>query len=1175
MNFYVQTSKAVPSFLLRLLLFHCLIGAQAAQNTSVGVVIDVNSETGKQQRRAMEIAAQNFNNHSNTQNIVLFFRDSGTNPLQAASAAEELITKEKVKVIIGMETWQEAALVADLGTKAQVPIISFSAPPVVPPLMQLRWPFLIQMAKNQAAHLNCIADIIHAYSWQKVIAIYEDNPYSGDSGMLSLFSEALQKVNSQIEYRLVLPSFTSLSDPKGAVLDELLKLLPLKSRVFIVLQASLPMVTHLFREAKKVGFLEKDSAWIINEGITSMLDSVNKSVLSSMQGTLGIKTYYSTSSSAYIQLQENFKAKHTETVGSKPGSDALLAYDSITVVTKALEKMNTNSSSSKVFLEEMLSMSANFNEERNLSDIPVLRVINVVHENYMELDFWTPKLKFAGSLEILKDREKRGDHAIKHLTGLVVWPGGLSSVDPQPPNGWRVPTNENPLKVAIPMNPAFDSFLKKDSPNHYNGFCIALFHAVREILSDKYFGLPYVFYPFNESYDSLLLKVINESHDAIVGDVTILSNRSKDVSFTQPYTESGLSLIFPAETDGSAWLFTKPFSWEMWIATIAILIYTTFIIWFLEHHLNPDFGRGSLKTQISTSLWFALNSLYFAHTISKCIPYNLKLVEENINRNSARVVVGVWLFLVFVLTSSYTASLSSLLTVKRLKSGRDIEWLKQNSLSVGCDNSSAFVKNYLVNVYNFSPQQVVEVDGEHDIVDKFKNKRISALFLETPYEKVFQKGSPMAKDFSEAILELAENGKLKALEEQWLAPSKECSNNSTSPETESLTLDKFWGLYIICAATSTICLLRALWKNYLHNRNHCHHEEGVQVQVQDQGNVTAGDNSVWKKPLRMNTGFYNGNPKTINRAATFGGSRTQSLRRRNSSKWPSISFSDELSHQHRSKSTVIEIMLNKSKIGCDGDSFVRSFLEKVERFKPENIINITDEYKFDDAFANNSIAAAFLELPYEKVFISEYCRRYTGSTPRTRFGGLGFMFQKGSPLARDVSKAILHLSEKAELKRLEEKWLINSQDCANNITSPNNTESLKLRSLWVLYVISGGTSTICLLLSTIQCLKSSQQCEDVLLEGNGTQSDERAWKKVTTFAKKIYSKKLNNSSKVQDVTDCSSISDCVSTTDTSEHQQEMAFPIPGILMLPSPPPEVQMTTRDVGTKEPHVVFRTE
>lgn len=70
-----------------------MLGAQAAnssQETSVavGVIIDVNSETGKQQRRAMQIAAQSFNNYSKTQNISLFFRDSGRNPLQAASAGE-------------------------------------------------------------------------------------------------------------------------------------------------------------------------------------------------------------------------------------------------------------------------------------------------------------------------------------------------------------------------------------------------------------------------------------------------------------------------------------------------------------------------------------------------------------------------------------------------------------------------------------------------------------------------------------------------------------------------------------------------------------------------------------------------------------------------------------------------------------------------------------------------------------------------------------------------------------------------------------------------------------------------------------------------------------------------------------------------------------------------------
>jgi len=132
------------------------------------------------------------------------------------------------------------------------------------------------------------------------------------------------------------------------------------------------------------------------------------------------------------------------------------------------------------------------------------------------------------------------------------------------------------------------------------------------------------------------------------------------------------------------------------------------------------------------------------------------------------------------------------------------------------------------------------------------------------------------------------------------------------------------------------------------------------------------------------------------------------------------------------------------------------------------------------------------------------------------------MFQKGSPVARDVSKAILHLSEKAELKRLEEKWMISSSKCSNTTSDTSNTESLKLRSLWILYVISGATSTICVLLSTIQCLvKSCQQCQRVAPEGNDTPNDQNAWEKVIAHVKHIFNKKINNSraTRTQVVTD--------------------------------------------------------
>ncbi|XLS98284.1 hypothetical protein HN51_041019 [Arachis hypogaea] len=49
------------------------------------------------------------------------------------------------------------------------------------------------MANSGKAYVKCIMDIVKAYGWQRVIAIYEDDAYGGEQGMLALLFEALQK----------------------------------------------------------------------------------------------------------------------------------------------------------------------------------------------------------------------------------------------------------------------------------------------------------------------------------------------------------------------------------------------------------------------------------------------------------------------------------------------------------------------------------------------------------------------------------------------------------------------------------------------------------------------------------------------------------------------------------------------------------------------------------------------------------------------------------------------------------------------------------------------------------------------------------------------------------------------------------------------------------------------
>ena len=86
----------------------------------------------------------------------------------------------------------------------------------------------------------------------------------------------------------------------------------------------------------------------------------------------------------------------------------------------------------------------------------------------------------------------------------------------------------------------------------------------------------------------------------------------------------------------------------------------------------------------------------------------------------------------------------------------------------------------------------------------------------------------------------------------------------------------------------------------------------------------------------------------------------------------------------------------KSVVGCDGDSFVRKHLENVIKFKGADIKNISNQYQYPSEFQSGNISAAFLELPYAKVFINQFCKNYTANQPLNRFGGLGFVSSNSS-----------------------------------------------------------------------------------------------------------------------------------------------------------------------------------
>ena len=106
-----------------------------------------------------------------------------------------------------------------------------------------------------------------------------------------------------------------------------------------------------------------------------------------------------------------------------------------------------------------------------------------------------------------------------------------------------------------------------------------------------------------------------QAFDAVVGDTTIIANRTLYVDFTLPYSDSGMTMVVKTKAghQKNIWIFLKPLSWDLWLTTGVAFIVTGLIIWVLEHRTNTEF-RGPPDQQLGTIFWFSFSTLVFAQS---------------------------------------------------------------------------------------------------------------------------------------------------------------------------------------------------------------------------------------------------------------------------------------------------------------------------------------------------------------------------------------------------------------------------------------------------------------------------------------------------------------------------------------------------------------------------------
>ncbi|PHT96507.1 Glutamate receptor 3.7 [Capsicum chinense] len=118
---------------------------------------------------------------------------------------------------------------------------------------------------------------------------------------------------------------------------------------------------------------------------------------------------------------------------------------------------------------------------------------------------------------------------------------------------------------------------------------------------------------------------------------------------------------------------------------------------------------------------------------------------------------------------------------------------------------------------------------------------------------------------------------------------------------------------------------------------------------------------------------------------------------------------------------------------------------------------------------NGGVMAVVDELPYIELFLQNRTDFGIIGRPFTK-SGWGFAFKKDSPLATDMSTAILKLAESGKLQEIHEKWFC-QLGCSTDRRKNSEPNQLHLSSFWALYLLSGAATLFALLIFLLRSIR--------------------------------------------------------------------------------------------------------
>ncbi|KAL4572292.1 hypothetical protein LXL04_019064 [Taraxacum kok-saghyz] len=772
-----------------------------------GIILDMESWIGKSIHRCITMAISDFYalNHNYKTRIVVHTRDSKGDLVNALSyAVDDLLKNVKVQAIIGPETHLQSNLLSVFADKENVPIFSFASS------SSMNYPYLFKIKGDESTMAESIAALVESYKWRNVIFMYENT----DDGreILPYLAKSFQEKNIHISYTSPISTTATRDD----VTKELQTLMNFHTSIIIVHMSPL-LASKVFLKAKDLRMDKEEYGWILMEKTVDLFRSTNFDVIESLQGALGFRSYVPASNRLHnltARWHNFFYRMYPTSVTKEVPVPAIWAYDTIWALAMCVEKVGVPNNG-PLLLQELLKVKfKGISGEFELSEGKVrsngYEIMNAIDYGEKRVGSWTQSqgIRIAHSLI----NNIHFDPTLGNKT--VIWTGGWTTAS----KGRVLRTTTNKiLKIGVLKIRNFKYFIEVGHDAKKNvttavGFSVDVFDTCIGALP---YEVPYIFVSFeNATYDDLVQKVYAEEIDGVVGDSTILSNRSEYVDFTATYTDLGVGTLVRIKKK-DLWFFLKPLDIGLWLAAIGSLILTGFVVWAIEC-MNQE-SQCSPAHRLGTILWLILLTIFFSQ-------------REKLSSNLSRFVMFIWLLILLILITSYTATLTSLLTVEQfeLASKGGIVGFHGGSFMGGLTVRNVHFEGHQKRAYysyeNYSHALSEEGDA-HAIIDEIPYIKmflsrysgdyalVSSEPITSGFAFFFQKGSPLVGDVSREIARIRLDGTLASLENKWFKNGLYVPDQN-STMTKALKLDRFGGLFIIsgiaCALALTVSLVLLL-----------------------------------------------------------------------------------------------------------------------------------------------------------------------------------------------------------------------------------------------------------------------------------------------------------------------------------------------------------------------------